>query len=229
MLSFGDPSGLALSITDRDIPLICQIQAMSQLPQAIDAGASVIVAQGGEAGGHGLNARDGRSTFTFVPEIADRLAAHNPEIMLLAAGGIADGRGLAAATMLGADGALVGSRLWATRESLAPAKAIAEAVRSDGNSTARSSIFDILREKNWPSEFDFRALRNDIHREWEERIDDLRESPKPARESYRDGVLNQDYTRAHVTVGEATGLIYKLESAGDVIRSMNRQARQLTA
>jgi hypothetical protein len=110
MLSFGDPTPFARDIIDRGIPLVCQIQTMAQLPQAVDAGASAIVAQGAEAGGHGMNAVDGRSTFTFVPEIADWLAARAPEVDLLAAGGVSDGRGLAAAMTLGADGALIGSR-----------------------------------------------------------------------------------------------------------------------
>ena len=127
MLSFGDPRPIAGDITARGIALICQVQTLAQVPEAVEAGASVIVAQGGEAGGHGMKAADGRSTFTLVPEIADWLAANAPEVMLLAAGGVADGRGLAAAMMLGADGGLVGSRLWASEESLAPDAAIERA------------------------------------------------------------------------------------------------------
>ncbi|MEO9600792.1 nitronate monooxygenase [Parasphingorhabdus sp.] len=93
MLSFGDPTPFSKILCDRKIPVICQIQTMAQLPQAVDAGASVIVAQGTEAGGHGMNDFEGRSTFTFVPEIADWLAKHSPDTHLLAAGGITDGRG----------------------------------------------------------------------------------------------------------------------------------------
>ncbi len=74
----------------------------------------MIVAQGTEAGGHGAR----RATLTLVPEVADLLARRSPDTLLVAAGGIADGRGLAAALMLGADGVLVGSRLWASPEAL---------------------------------------------------------------------------------------------------------------
>ena len=228
MLSFGDPTGVAKPVIGLGIRLICQIQSMAQLPQAVDAGASVIVAQGGEAGGHGMHAKEGRSTFTLVPEIADWIAAHAPDVLLLAAGGIADGRGLAAALMLGADGALVGSRLWATKESLAPPEAIAEAVSANGDGTARSAVFDILREKDWPAQFDFRALRNRMHCEWEDRIEDLRADSDAARASYRDGVASKDYARAHVTVGEATGMIRQAASAGEVLRAMHREAGALT-
>ena len=81
---------------------------------ALAAGADVIVAQGTEAGGHGAV----RATLTLVPEVADLLARESPETLLLAAGGIADGRGLAAALMLGADGVLMGTRAWASQECL---------------------------------------------------------------------------------------------------------------
>ena len=227
MLSFGDPTAIARDITARGIPLICQIQTMAQLRQAVEAGASVIVAQGAEAGGHGMNATDARSTFTFVPEIADWLAGHAPDVDLLAAGGVADGRVLAAAMILGADGALIGSRLWATPESLAADGAIEEAVKASGDDTARSAVFDILREKDWPREYDFRALRNVIHREWEDRIEDLRADPTAAIADYKDGVAQEDYTRAHATVGEGTGLIKSSVSAEAIIASITKEARAL--
>jgi len=227
MLSFGDPGAIARDVVSQGVPLIYQIQTMAQLAPAIDAGASVIVAQGAEAGGHGMNAFEGRSTFTFVPEIADWLAGHAPHVDLLAAGGIADGRGLAAAINLGADGALIGSRLWATRESLAVDAAIAEAVAASGDDTARSAVFDILREKNWPSEYNFRSLRNAIHRAWEDRMDELRADPAAAIADYKAGVAAQDFTRAHVTVGEGTGLISDAPNAGEVIARITAEARAL--
>ena len=227
MLSFGDPRRIGKDITARDIPLICQIQTMAQLPDAVEAGASVIVAQGGEAGGHGMNALDGRSTFTLVPEIADWLAEHAPEVILLAAGGVADGRGLAAALALGADGALVGSRLWASEESLAPSPAIERAIEADGDGSARSKTFDILREKNWPAEFDFRALRNRLHRDWEGRLEQLLASPGEAIADYKAGVAAGDYDRAHVTVGEGTGLIRRLGSAAEIVKAISEEAQRV--
>ncbi|MEM6828552.1 MAG: nitronate monooxygenase, partial [Pseudomonadota bacterium] len=227
MLSFGDPGAIARDVVSRGVPLIYQIQTMAQLRPAVDAGASVIVAQGAEAGGHGMNAFEGRSTFTFVPEIADWLAANAPEVDLLAAGGIADGRGLAAAMTLGADGALIGSRLWATRESLAADAAIDEAVKAGGDDTARSAVFDILREKDWPEEYDFRSLRNAIHKQWEDRLHELRADPVAAIADYQAGVAAGDYTRAHVTVGEGTGLIRGNNTAAEVIRAIDAEAKAL--
>lgn len=227
MLSFGDPRPYAERIAQAGAQLICQVQRLDQVPQALEAGASVIVAQGGEAGGHGANALEGRSTFTLVPEIADYLAAHSPDTLLLAAGGVADGRGLAAALMLGADGALVGSRLWATTESLAAAGAKTQATHTNGDGTARSMVFDILRRKNWPAPYDFRAIRNDLHRALESNVAALQTNPDAARADYDAGVKAGDFTRAHATVGEAVGLIADIPAAQTVIARITQQAQRL--
>ncbi|QDL39429.1 NAD(P)H-dependent flavin oxidoreductase [Rhodoferax sediminis] len=227
MLSFGDPRPYGARIAAAGTTLMCQVQRMEQVPQAIEAGARVIVAQGAEAGGHGMNSLNGRATMTFVPELADWLAAHAPDTLLLAAGGIADGRTLAAALVLGADGALVGSRLWATRECLAAQGAKDQAVRANGDGTARSAVFDILRRKNWPAPYDFRAIRNDLHRQWEDRVEALRADPAAARARYDAAVKAGDFSAAHATVGEAVGLINDCPSAEDVLRRMARDAAAL--
>lgn len=225
VLSFGDPRPYAARLAAAGVPLVCQIQRLEQAPQAIEAGAQVIVAQGAEAGGHGMNALNGRATFTLVPELADWLAAHAPDTLLLAAGGIADGRTLAAALVLGADGALVGTRLWATQESLAAPGAQAQALQTSGDGTARTAVFDILRRKNWPAPYDFRAIRNPLHRQWEERIEALRTAPQAARATYDAGVQAGDFNAAHATVGEAVGLVRDLPAAGALIARMDAQAR----
>lgn len=224
MLSFGDPRPYVARIAAAGAKLICQVQRMDQVQQAVQAGAHVIVAQGGEAGGHGANALHGRATMTFVPELADWLAMHSPHTLLLAAGGIADGRTLAAALALGADGALVGTRLWATAESLAAQGGKQQAVNTTGDGTARSGIFDILRRKNWPQPYDFRAIRNDLHRTLEGDLAALRANPDAARAIYDVGVLAGDFTKAHATVGEAVGLIHDLPNAAAVISRMTAEA-----
>lgn len=227
MLSFGDPRPYAARIAASGAALICQVQRMEQVPQALEAGAQVLAAQGAEAGGHGMDALNGRATISFVPELADWLAARSPQTLLLAAGGIADGRTLAAAMVLGADGALVGSRLWATRESLAADGAKQQALATTGDGTARSSVFDILRRKNWPQPYDFRAIRNALHRRWESRLDALRAAPDEARADYDAGVKAGDFSRAHATVGEAVGLIHDLPPAGHVVARMANEAQAL--
>src|SRR6202011_4487496 len=109
MLSFGDPKPFAPRIKSAGALLICQVQNEDMARQALDAGADILVAQGTEAGGHGAS----RTTVDIVPAIVDLAAGHVP---VVAAGGIADGRGLAAMMMLGASGVLVGTRFYASVE-----------------------------------------------------------------------------------------------------------------
>ncbi len=98
MLSFGDITPYAASIKDSGCLLICQVQSVEAAQQAAEFGADVIVAQGSAAGGHG----GPRTTRSLVPVVVDAVAP----IPVVAAGGIADGRGVAAALMLGAVGAM---------------------------------------------------------------------------------------------------------------------------
>lgn len=101
MLSFGDPAVFADAIKSAGTRLVCQIQNRTQAERALQVGADVLVAQGTEAGGHGHGPR---STLTLVPEIVDLVTARGTDIPVIAAGGIADGRGLAAALMLAPPG-----------------------------------------------------------------------------------------------------------------------------
>ena len=224
MLSFGDPARWIKRLSDAGIPAICQIQRAEQVAQAVDAGAMAIVAQGAEAGGHGMNSALGRSSFTLVPEVADMLAKRGGDALLIGAGGVCDGRGLAAMLMLGADGAMIGSRAWATTESLAAEKAKQVALRATGDETMRSGIFDILREKNWPKPYDFRALRNHLHRQWEGREDVLAAAPDEARRIYRAAVAAEDFDGAHVTVGEGVGTIYDICTSAELIARISAEA-----
>jgi nitronate monooxygenase len=143
MLSFSDPGPYAARIKKAGVPLICQVHTLEHAFHAVDIGADVVVAQGTEAGGHGWAVR---STMPFVPAVVDALAARAPHVLVLAAGGIADGRGLAASLMLGADGVLMGTRFWATQEALVPDAAKAKVLQATGDETIRTSVYDIVRQ-----------------------------------------------------------------------------------
>ncbi|GAA0478468.1 nitronate monooxygenase [Parasphingorhabdus litoris] len=225
MLSFGDPRPFSERILQAGATLICQIHSLTDLPVAIEAGAKIIVAQGTEAGGHGATQDRGRGTISFISETADWLAVHAPETLLLGAGGIADGRGLAAAMVLGADGAMMGSRFWATSECLANPKAKDIAIETDGDNTARSSVFDVLRRKNWPESFDFRAIRNDLYQQWEDRIDLLKDNPEEGRAAYDEGVRQADFNRAHIGIGESVGMISRVPDAASLIGDIESEMK----
>src|SRR5574340_894434 len=137
MLSFGDPRPWAPAIKAAGCRLICQVQSVADARIARDGGADLVVAQGTEAGGHGAQ----RATLPLVPAVIDAIAP----LPVIAAGGIADGRGLAAALALGAQGALIGTRFSASTEALAHPAAKARLVAAEGAETARTSVFDVVR------------------------------------------------------------------------------------
>lgn len=222
-LSFGDPRPFAGEIREAGAALIYQVQFLSQIDMALEAGAAAVVAQGTEAGGHGAS----RSTFPFVPEAADYLRQHSPETLLLAAGGIADGRGLAAALMLGADGVLVGTRLWASAEALTPKSHTDKAIRVTGDSTVRTKTLDALRGVPWPREYSFRFLKNRLSDEWAEREGEALRAFGMLSEKYTEARAQNDLDTLAVVCGEAVGLLKDRPPAGAVVRSMVAQAAEL--
>ena len=224
-LSFGDPAPFAKTIRASGAKLICQVQTLRHVGEAIDAGADVIVAQGSEAGGHGGN----RATLPFVPEVADYLASKAPATLLLAAGGIADGRGLAAALMLGADGVLVGTRFWASAEALTPVVASERAIRATGDDTVRTKAIDALRGVAWPNEFSFRIVRNALTEQWAHREADAARVFGTLAASYDEARSRQDLDIVAVVAGECIGLIRDRPSAASIVADMSARADLLLA
>jgi nitronate monooxygenase len=225
MLSFGDPRPHADAVKAAGSLLICQVQTLRHAREALEAEADIIVAQGTEAGGHGAN----RATLTLVPEVADLLAAHAPGTLLVAAGGIADGRGLAAALALGADGVLVGSRFWAASEALTHPNHQGAAIAADGDGTVRQRATDIARGYDWPTEFTARVLNNRFVQTWERRPDEHRARAEALRPAYLAAVAAGDPEDAAVWVGEATGLIRDIAPAAVIIERMIAEAEATIA
>lgn len=223
MLSFADPAPFASRIHEAGVPIICQVHTLDHAKRALDVGASAIVAQGTEAGGHGLNAR---GTMAFVPAVADLLERQQSDIVLLAAGGIADGRGLAAALMLGADGVLLGSRFWATREALIHQAAKDRVVAATGDETVRTRVYDIARGRPWPQGYTGRLMRNAFIDRWHGREDELAAGQAGKLQAIEAADAAGNYDIANVTVGESIGLIGDLPGAGDVVRRIISEAEQ---
>ena len=220
MLSFGDPRPFAEEIRAAGAALICQCQDMAHVMDAVDVGAEVVVAQGAEAGGHGAL----RGTLSFVPEVADHLAGNAPDTLLLAAGGIADGRGLAAALMLGADGVLVGTRLWASTEALVKEGHHRAIIETDGDGTLRTRIADIARQIPWPRGFTARIRRNTFTERWHGREDALEAAVAVEGPRYRQAFEAGDPEQTGVWFGEAAGVIRSIEPAALIIEGMAAQA-----
>jgi nitronate monooxygenase len=220
-LSFGDPAEFAPRIHAAGAKLVCQVQTEAMARAALDAGADVLVAQGAEAGGHGSN----RGTLALVPAVVDLAGSRVP---VVAAGGIADGRGLAAALMLGAGGACVGTRFYATQEASGATEAKRRIVAASGDDSLRSIVFDISRGNVWPAPFTGRCLYNDHLRRWAGReLELLREPSEGSR--YAAARTGGDFDVAAVIAGESSGLIRDVPSAANVVHAMVRDAATLLA
>ncbi len=222
MLSFGDPRPFTELVRKAGAVLIIQVTDLDEARQAVDTGADVIVAQGTEAGGHG--ARRGWSTLPFVPAVVDLVAP----VPVLAAGGIADGRGLAAALTLGAAGALIGTRFQATAEALADPAAKKAIVEGSGEDTERSRVLDVARGSRWPAKYTARTLGHPFLDEWRGREDDLAADPD-ARRAYRDGVARGDLPPRPTWASEAIDLINDLPPAASLVGVLAAQAERALA
>jgi nitronate monooxygenase len=212
LLSFGDPAPYVPAIRAAGSRLICQVQTVKDARRAAEWGADAIVAQGTEAGGHGAS----RAALALVPAVVDAVAP----IPVLAAGGIADGRGIAAALMLGAQGAVVGTRFIATPESLSHPNAKARVVEGGGDETLRTRVFDIVRGKDWPLRFTGRALRNEFTARWHGREEALAQALDAEVPRYAEAAAAGDVRTAVVFAGEGVDLIHGIAPAQAVVASL---------
>lgn len=219
MLSFGDPSGLIPRIHRAGALAICQVQTLEWAKHALACGADIVVAQGTEAGGHGSS----RGLFTLLPEVV-RAAGKTP---VVAAGGIADGRGMAAALVLGASGVLVGTRFYAAEEAAAPAQAKARICRASGDDTVRSIVFDLSRRNVWPAPYTGRCLRNTQTQRWLGREVELMQNAQAESERYARARETGDYDVAAVIAGEAAGLVNEVMSAKAIVDELTMGAETL--
>jgi len=214
-----------------------QVGAVDHAKRAAGDGVDVIVAQGLEAGGHNFATLP---TFALVPLVVDAVAP----ALVLAAGGIADGRGLAAALMLGADGAWVGTRLVATDESAAHDGYKARVVAAGATDTERTALFG----PETPAFNPMRVLRNRIVRDWQDRVAEIpadtsglpvightdlggRHLPMhrfsnlvPMRE-----LTTGDLEEMALLAGQGVGLVGSVAPAATVIAEMTRQAQEMLA
>lgn len=217
LLSFGDPAALADTVHHGGAKLIVQVTNLDEAKRALEVGADLVVAQGSEAGGHGGR----RATLPFVPAVVD-LAAPTP---VLAAGGIADGRGLAAALTLGAAGALIGTRFEATPEAILAVEALDLIVARSGEDTEQNRVLDIARDSPWPARYPARTLRNAFLDAWRHRADELQADPA-TRTAYQQAVARGDMAATPIWAGEALDLINSAIPAAALVASLAAQAEE---
>lgn len=204
------------------------------LGEAMDAARSshapdVLVIQGAEAGGHG-RATDGQGIIALLPEVSEAL--RGTKIPLIAAGGIVDGRGIAAALALGASGVAMGTRFLASTEARISKGYQMEVVRATdgGKNTVRTQLYNHLRGTfGWPEAFSPRTI---INRSWEEHqggtsFDALKERHDEAAKAGDDGWGPEG--RLATYAGAAVGLVHTVDDASVIVAEAREQAREVLA
>ena len=220
--SFGDSRPWLSRAKDAGIPVICQVQTLEEADAVADGGADVLVAQGNEAGGH-------TGTMGLLPFLATVVARH-PDLPVLAAGGIGDGRTLAAALTAGAEGAWLGTAFLATPEAVEihdDRKNLI--VESDGGDTVFTRAYDIVSGLPWPAGIGERVRRNRFTDEWGDREAELRErreefAPTEGRNPFQD---SPDPDRGEVLYGQSAAFVDAVRPAADVVRAVSRDAEEI--
>jgi nitronate monooxygenase len=224
-LSFGDSVPALEKCNAAGVPTIVQVQTFAAARRTLAARPAAIVVQGNEAGGHTGH----RGTMSFAAQVLD-IAGDVPVVV---AGGIADGRGLAAALAMGAAGVVMGTRFKATHEFGSPATQLLDAqqaaiVSNDGDATVCDEITDLALGMTWPQGVAGRVLANRFTSEWLGRSGELRAEVAGQAEPFAwttehnsqpDTLLNW--------AGESSGLIDEVLPAADVVRRAVEQAEGL--
>ena len=203
---------------DAGLTVMHMVSTLPEARRAAEAGADLIVAQGTDGGGHvGLI-----GTLVIVPQVARAVAP----VPVLAAGGLADGAGLAAALMLGAEGVLLGTRFLAAPEAPVADTYKQALVASDGHDTLLSEMPDLISGRLWPGAY-ARVIRNRLIETWTGRDGDLR----ARRAEVRAGTLRArqagDANESLLWAGQSVGLIDRIEPAAVIVERIVREAEAI--
>lgn len=220
--SFSDPSGWVEQAAAAGAKAICQVQTPEAAAMAVDAGADVLVVQGTEAGGH-------TGTMSLLPLLSSVVADY-PDMPVLAAGGIGDGRTLAAALTAGADGAWLGTAFLATDEAVEIDELNKELIiASDGADTVFTQAYDILSGAPWPAGIGERVRRNDFTERWAGRTDELRAQREElaANRGRHDYGATPDPSSDPVLYGQSAALVSSIRPAARVVQSISQEAEHV--
>ena len=209
--SAGHPKKFAVLLKENDIKLVHVVPNIKFGLKAQEAGCDAVVGEGVEAGGH--NGTDQLTTFSLIPQLVDAL-----DIPVIAAGGIADGRGILAAFALGAEGVQIGTRFAATVESSAHENYKRKVVESQNGDTvlAFRKIGLVRMIKN---DFALRAVKAELDG-WNEA--QLKELLGTKRE--RLGIFEGDETEGEMEAGQGVGLIKDIPTVKDLFKRILSEA-----
>ena len=223
-LSFGDPRPWVSRCRAAGVRVICQVQTVGDADLAVAAGADVLVAQGNEAGGH-------TGSMGLLPLLSAVVARH-AGLPVLAAGGIAEGRALAAALAAGADGAWMGTAFLATPEAIEVSDEHKRLiVDSDGSDTVFTRTYDILHGYPWPVGIGERVRRNRFTDRWTDREAELDQR----KGEFADlglpggGGFDEDLEEREVIYGQSARFVDCVRPAAEIVRSVCDEAERVLA
>jgi NAD(P)H-dependent flavin oxidoreductase YrpB (nitropropane dioxygenase family) len=213
-LAWGRAPDLTYQAHEAGIKVVHMVSTPEEAGQVAADGADVIIAQGTEGGGHvGM-----MSTLPLVPQVIDVVGG----VPVLAAGGIADGRGLAAVLMLGAQGALIGTRFLATPEARGRGQSKDVILNALGSQTVASKFYDDVLGRVWPGAI-VRSIQHPLLDEWGQRPQDWEEAADQLRPSLEAAIAAGEF----VLAGESSGLIHDIVPAGELVARIAREAEAL--
>jgi nitronate monooxygenase len=219
-IGFGDYSKYVEPLQQAGIVVATQVGNLAEARQAEQVGVDVIVTRGGEGGGHG---RNDVGSLLLLQEVLDEVSTP-----VLAAGGIATARGLAAVLAAGAAGGWAGTAFLACEEAETSPAARQRLFAAADTDTAYGRVFDVGQRLDWPPQFGGRALRNDFFDEWSGReaaltADDQAVARLKAARAAR------DFDTAYIYAGQGAGLLRSAESAAAVVAEFARAEKLLMA
>src|ERR1700694_831752 len=215
-LAWGRSEDLTYQAHEAGIKVIHQVTTPEEAGLVASDGADVIIAQGTEGGGHvGM-----MSTLSLVPQVVDVVASAR----VVARGGIADGRVLAAVLMLGAQGALIGTRFLATPEARGRGHSKDAILNAMGSQTVASKLFDDVMKNVWPGGL-VRSINPPLLEEWAGRQQEWALAAEQLRPSLEAAMSAGDF----VLAGESAGLVHDIVPAGELVSRIVHQAKELLA
>ena len=217
--SFGDPTPYVAPAHAVGTKVLVQVQTVAQARTAAAAGADAIAAQGSEGGGH----TGAHGTLSFVPAVVDAIEG----IPVIAAGGIADGRGLAAALLLGAEGAWLGTHFVASQEWAGGEWRKARVVAAGTDDTVWTRTYDLGLSLPFPDGIGGRVLRNAFTDTWHGREAEVVAQRTELRAQLEAAAEVVDPDVEAVWAGAAAGLIQSVEPAGEIVRRIVAEAEHL--
>ncbi|GCE24397.1 NAD(P)H-dependent flavin oxidoreductase [Dictyobacter kobayashii] len=216
-ISFGSLEPYIELVHQHGIYLATQVHSRAEAVQAAQMGVDLIVAQGTEAGGHTGDV----GTLPLLQAVLDAV-----QVPVVAAGGIATARGVAAALAAGATGVWVGTCLLASPECENTEQARARIIQSQETDTILTRVFDVAQGLSWPPQYAGRALRNHYTDQWHANVEALATDVQ-ARQQLAEAIKEKDYEQAHIYAGEGVGLVRQQQAAATVIQQLGDGAEQL--